>query len=80
MSNAYVISSDCPNGPKEFLNSGKNGLLFKNNHKKSLLNSLKNYCSLSEKKVFTDKVILKRNVQKYTMFRHYLALNKILSI
>ena len=23
MSNAYVISSDCPNGPKEFLNDGK---------------------------------------------------------
>ena len=41
MSNAYVISSDCPNGPKEFLNDGKNGLLFKNNHKKSLSNSLK---------------------------------------
>ena len=34
MSNAYVISSDCPNGPKEFLNDGKNGLLFKNNHKR----------------------------------------------
>ena len=80
MSNAYVISSDCPNGPKEFLNGGKNGLLFKNNHKKSLLNSLKNYCSLSKKKVFSDKVILKRNAQKYTMFRHYLALDKILSI
>ena len=36
MSNAYVISSDCPNGPKEFLNDGKNGLLFKNNHKNHL--------------------------------------------
>ena len=36
MCNAYIISSDCPNGPKEFLNNGKNGLLYKNNYKKSL--------------------------------------------
>ena len=80
MNNAYVISSDCPNGPREFLNNGKNGLLFKNNGNKSLLNSLKDYCSLSEKKIFSDKVILKRNAKKYTIFRHYLTLNKILSI
>ena len=26
--NSYIISSDCPNGPKEFLNNGKNGILF----------------------------------------------------
>ena len=29
--NSYIISSDCPNGPKEFLNNGKNGILFSNN-------------------------------------------------
>ena len=34
MRNAYIISSDCPNGPKEFLNNGKNGLLFRSNCKK----------------------------------------------
>ena len=31
MCNTYIISSDCPNGPKEFLNNGDNGILFKNN-------------------------------------------------
>ena len=31
INNLFVISSDCPNGPKEFLNNGNNGLLFKNN-------------------------------------------------
>ena len=29
--NTFVISSDCPNGPKEFLENGRNGILFKNN-------------------------------------------------
>ena len=33
MCNTFVISSDCPNGPKEFLNNGENGILFKNNSK-----------------------------------------------
>ena len=27
--NLYLLCSDCPNGPSEFLNYGKNGILFK---------------------------------------------------
>ena len=78
--NSYIISSDCPNGPKEFLNNGKNGILFKNNSKKGLFKSLIHYCSLDKKKIYTDKLILKKNTRKYTMFKHYLVLNKLLKI
>jgi len=78
--NSYIISSDCPNGPKEFLNNGKNGILFKNNSKKGLFKSLIHYCSLDKKKIYMDKVILKKNTRKYTMFKHYLVLNKLLKI
>ena len=52
MCNTYIISSDCPNGPREFLNNGKNGLLFKNNLNKSLLNTLNEYCKLDKNKIF----------------------------
>ena len=48
--NSYIISSDCPNGPKEFLNNGKNGILFKNNSKKALLKGLINYSRLDKEK------------------------------
>ena len=41
ISNLFVISSDCPNGPSEFLDYGQNGILFKSNQKISLLKSLK---------------------------------------
>ena len=78
--NSYIISSDCPNGPKEFLNNGKNGILFKNNSKEGLFKSLIHYCSLDKKKIHMDKVILKKNTRKYTMFKHYLVLNKLLKI
>ena len=78
--NSYIISSDCPNGPREFLNNGENGILFKNNTNKSLLKSLIKYASLDKKKIFRDKVILKKNSSKYTMFKHYLALKRILKV
>ena len=80
MCNAYIISSDCPNGPREFLNNGNNGLLFKNNLNKSLFKTLNDYCKLDKKKIFNDKVLLKKNAEKYTMFRHYLVLNGLLNI
>ena len=80
MCNAYIISSNCPNGPKEFLNNGKYGLLFKNNLSKSLFKTLKDYCKLDKNKIFNDKVFLKKNAGKYTMFRHYLVLNGSLNI
>ena len=40
MNNCYLICSDCPNGPSEFLNYGKNGILFKNNLSDSLYEKL----------------------------------------
>jgi len=35
--NIPIISSDCKNGPEEFLNYGKGGMLFKSNSKISFL-------------------------------------------
>ena len=78
--NSYIISSDCPNGPKEFLNNGKNGILFKSNSKNSLLNSLINYSNLDREKIFADKVILKKKTSNFTMFKHYLTFNKLLKL
>jgi len=77
LSNLFVISSDCPNGPTEFLEKGKNGILFKNNKKGELKNALKKFVKLDEK--LKMRISLKKNSDKYTMFKHYLVLSKILS-
>ena len=37
--NKIVLSSDCKNGPKEFLMNNKAGYLFENNNLDSLINS-----------------------------------------
>ena len=71
--NKYVISSDCPTGPKEILNYGKGGTLFKtgdsedlykkikklNSNKKNILNKIK----YSSKHIYRfDK---NKNLNKY---------------
>ena len=76
ISNLFVISSDCPNGPSEFLNYGNNGILFKNNKSGELSKALTKFINLNEKKKM--KVKLKKNAKKYTMFKHFKVLNKIL--
>ena len=76
MSNLFVISSNCPNGPSEFLGGGNNGILFNSNNKGSLSDALMKYSKLSEQNVMKKK--LKKNAKKYTLFYHYLKLIEII--
>tara|TARA_B100000989_G_C19462938_1_gene437017 strand:+ start:108 stop:827 length:720 start_codon:yes stop_codon:yes gene_type:complete len=76
--NSMVISSNCPNGPKEFLDNGKRGILFESNQNKALFNSLKKFSKMDRNEIFDNKVKLKKEAKKYTIFKHYIELNKIL--
>ena len=44
--NIPIISSDCKNGPTEFLDNGIGGVLYKSNNEKSLLDSFSKFESL----------------------------------
>ncbi len=76
MSNLFVISSDCPNGPSEFLDNGNNGILFKSNVPGALCNGLIKYLKLKQNNEIKKK--LKKNAKKYTLFSHYLKLIQII--
>lgn len=76
--NLFIISSDCRNGPKEILSNGKGGLLFKSNERGELNNKLNVFLNLNQKK-YDMKLITKKNVLKYTLFRHYKNFNEILT-
>ena len=78
--NTPIISSNCKNGPEEILNHGKNGLLFDNNNKKSLLEALKRFENLTEKELKQFKINAKKESKKFTMFNHYKLLIQILKI
>ena len=76
--NKIVISSNCPNGPEEFLKNGKGGFLFKNNDALDLENKINDFLNEIEGTKFKRTVISKKNSKMYSLFRHYLELNKIL--
>ena len=79
LSNLFIISSNCPNGPSEFLNYGIGGILFESNQKDALYESLVKYNQITDKVKFNNKIQTKKNSINFTMFRHFKILNKILS-
>lgn len=76
-SNTIVLSSDCPNGPKEILEN-ENGILFKNNSKTDFLLKFKyliNLDLLKKKKIIFNA---KKKSRTFSIFCHYKQLEKIL--
>lgn len=72
MNNLFIISSNCKNGPKEFLDNGKGGLLFDSNKENALLNSFIKFQSIDNNLVMNNyKIIAKKNCKKYTLLKHF---------
>ena len=76
LTNLFIISSNCPNGPTEFLSEGRHGILFESNKKGELSNSLIKYVNL--KNIKKHKLEIKKNTKQYTKYRHFLKLKSIL--
>ncbi len=76
--NSMIISSNCKNGPIEFLLNGRAGLLFNNNVEGELFRKLSEFKKLEKKQIFQKKVLAKKNSMKFTMFRHYKVLKNII--
>ena len=79
MNNLFIISSDCKNGPVEFLDNGNGGILFSNNTKDALKKSLFDFIRLQDDEKLTKKIKAKKNCLKYSLYRHYKVFNKILN-
>tara|TARA_B110001450_G_scaffold253779_1_gene277894 strand:- start:2710 stop:3858 length:1149 start_codon:yes stop_codon:yes gene_type:complete len=73
-----VISSNCPNGPKELIVDQKNGFKFENNKVDSFVKSFNEFENSSNDKI---KKMIKSGLivsKKYTIFTHYNSLINIL--
>lgn len=77
--NKPIISSNCRNGPKEFLMHGKAGYLFENNDISSLKNNIEKMLQEDKRKKYLKIVNAKINSKKYTLFNHYKTLKSILN-
>jgi len=79
--NTPIISSDCENGPKEILPSNDYGYIFESNNLVSLIKKLREFLNdnaKNKKIVYNKKMNCLKNINKFSIFRHYLAFRKIL--
>ena len=79
MSNTLIFSSDCDTGPKDFLENEKNSFTYKTNDMNSFLLNFENLMKTSEEEKYKIKVLMKKNIKKFTLFNHYKSLEKIIS-
>lgn len=80
LSNTTVISSNCPNGPKEILNQEKSGYLFMNNSKSELIKKFEEFKNENISQVYEKKKNLKKTLKKFTIYSHFKTLNKIINL
>ena len=71
ISNATVISSNCPNGPIEILENGKNGFIFESNSVESFISSFNQFINTKEEDLKNKKINLKKKIKLFTKFIHY---------
>lgn len=76
LSNLLIFSSNCPNGPKEFLDNGNAGYLFNTNEKYALKDMIEKIKLHNYRK----KILAKKNCLKYTKLRHFRVFNNILMV
>ncbi|WP_099340031.1 glycosyltransferase [Candidatus Fonsibacter ubiquis] len=77
--NTVIISSDCPSGPKEFIDNNSAGYLFKTNDQQNFLDTFDNFMTDSKDKIIKKKISAKRNANAFTRFRHYKAFSQLLN-
>ena len=78
--NIPIISSDCPNGPIEILESGLGGFLFKSNNKKNFIKVFDDFHKTSKNDLKTKLIQAKLYSKKFSKFNHFQKINKILEI
>ncbi len=76
--NIPIISSDCPNGPKEILDNGKGGFLFKNNNENDFKDKFKDFLNTDSLEMIKKKIMVKKKTKKFSIYNHSKNLEKIL--
>ena len=76
LTNTSIISSNCPNGPKEIIQS--NGYLFENNSVDDLTIKFEEFLKTSDNTIYLNKLELKKRIRIFAQYNHYKNLNEII--
>ena len=75
--NTNIISSDCPNGPKEIVCD--KDFLFTNGSSDDLLKKFEKYRNKTNNELYNQQVNVKKRTRFYTSFQHFKQLTQILN-
>ena len=76
----FILSSDCPNGPKEFLEDNKGGILFKSNDTKDFIKNfdlMLSFDDLNKNKIINYSI---EKAKAYSFEKHYKKIFPILNL
>ncbi len=76
--NKNILSSDCPNGPKEILENEKNGFLFKTNSLESFLEKFDEIQNSEKTTLFNKQISFKKKIKEFTLLNHFRILNSLI--
>jgi len=76
--NLTILSSDCPNGPKELLSNKKNGFLFKTNSFEDFIENFEIIENLNKNIIEEKKLSFKKKIREFKLFGHFKILRSIL--
>ncbi len=79
LNNLPIISSNCKNGPEEIIKGTNGGILFENNNIEDLRNKIIEFLSLNENEINKKKIISKKNIKRYSLFRHFKLLESYIN-
>ncbi len=74
-----ILCSDCPSGRKEFIGENERGFLYRQNDSENFLNSFEKMYFLDSNETKRITLRAKRKTKKYTPFKSFLELNKVLN-
>ena len=77
INNTLILSSNCETGPKEILKDKINSFVFKSNDVDSFIKKFNQMYFTNENKKFQMKVLMKKEIKKFTLFDHY---NNLISL
>ena len=77
--NKIIISSDCPNSPRELLENGKNGFLFVSNKIDSFIKIFSEMENCRDRMILSKKISYKKKIKEFTIYNHYKILNKLIN-
>ena len=74
-----IISSNCPSGPKEFIDNNKNGFLYQSNDEESFKNELDSFLNTSNEELFKKLKNAKKKCRLYSSYYNYKKLSYLLN-